>query len=109
MAIWIKPSGLEIELNDRDETLEAAVRMGWKLKPAPTDDTSNDAEKGNGEPGSIEWHESAIKGCSNSEEVEEYMLSIGIEMNASGQLRTVKKNAIKLVNEAFNDNSVQHC
>lgn len=105
MTIWIKPSGLEIETNDRDATLEACVRMGWKLKLEPTGDTLNDGEKGNGEPGSIEWHESAIKGCSNCEEVEEYMRSIGIEMNASGQLKTVKKNAIKLIKEAINDNS----
>ena len=108
MAIWIKPSGLEIETNDRDATLEAAVCLGWKLKPETTSepDLTNDGEKGSGEPGTFEWHESAIKGCSNSDEVEEYMRSIEIEMNASGHLRTVKKNAIQLMKEKLNDNSV---
>jgi hypothetical protein len=32
VAIWIKQSGVEIELNDRDATIEKAVDLGWKLK-----------------------------------------------------------------------------
>lgn len=32
MAIWIKQSGREIELNDRPETVQAAKDLGWKLK-----------------------------------------------------------------------------
>lgn len=28
---WIKPSGAEIETNDRKETIEAAVSLGWQV------------------------------------------------------------------------------
>lgn len=30
--IWIKPNGTEIETNDRDETIEYALSLGWKRK-----------------------------------------------------------------------------
>lgn len=36
---WIKPSGAEIETNDRKETIEAAVSLGWQVvedKPEET-------------------------------------------------------------------------
>jgi len=32
MAIWVKPSGLEIELNELPATIEAAKANKWKLK-----------------------------------------------------------------------------
>lgn len=31
---WIKPSGTEIETNDREETVAACEAMGWKKKSA---------------------------------------------------------------------------
>ena len=30
MIKWVKPSGLEIETNDRKETVEYCVSIGWK-------------------------------------------------------------------------------
>jgi len=30
--IWIKKSGLEIETNDRKETIEKCEKLGWKPK-----------------------------------------------------------------------------
>jgi len=97
MAIWVKPSGMEIEINDQDGNLKAAVSLGWKLK----EDIKNDGEKGSGEPGTADWHKSAVKGCANADEVGDYMQSIGIEMNATGHLKTVKSNACKLIDEVF--------
>jgi hypothetical protein len=32
MTIWIKPSGVEIELNDFDATVEMAESLDWKKK-----------------------------------------------------------------------------
>jgi len=32
MAIWIKPSGVEVELNESPATIEAARANKWKLK-----------------------------------------------------------------------------
>ena len=32
MAIWIKPSGDEIETVDTEETEKLAEKLGWKLK-----------------------------------------------------------------------------
>lgn len=32
MAIWVKPNGIEIEINDREETIEKAQELGWSLK-----------------------------------------------------------------------------
>lgn len=30
MSKWIKPSGVEIELNDEDATIAEATRLGWQ-------------------------------------------------------------------------------
>lgn len=35
MAIWIKPSGLEMEVNDRKETIKYVESLGWEKKVAP--------------------------------------------------------------------------
>jgi len=35
MAIWIKPSGIEVEANDLPATIEAAKSLGWKPKGEP--------------------------------------------------------------------------
>jgi hypothetical protein len=35
MAIWIKPNGNEIELNDDPSNIEAAKKLGLKKKRAP--------------------------------------------------------------------------
>lgn len=32
MTIWVRPDGSEIELNDREETVEKARELGWKKK-----------------------------------------------------------------------------
>ena len=32
MAIWIKPNGMEIEINDEPGNVEAAQKLGWKRK-----------------------------------------------------------------------------
>ena len=34
MAVWIKPSGTEVETNDLPATIEAAKSLGWKPKEA---------------------------------------------------------------------------
>lgn len=34
MITWIRPSGSEIETNDRQETIDGCERMGWKRKAA---------------------------------------------------------------------------
>ena len=30
--IWIKPSGVEVKTNDREETIEYCISLGWKEK-----------------------------------------------------------------------------
>ena len=97
MGIWIKQSGAEIEINNDDGNIKAALGLGWKLKG---DDLLNDPEKGNGEPGTMEWHMTAVKGMSSTEEIQNYMTGLGIDMNATGNLRSVKKAACKLIEEA---------
>jgi len=32
MTIWIKPNGIELELNDQKGNIEAARKLGWKPK-----------------------------------------------------------------------------
>lgn len=32
MIKWIKPSGVEIETNDEQASIDAANNLGWKLK-----------------------------------------------------------------------------
>jgi hypothetical protein len=32
MAVWIKPSGLEMEVNDRKETIKYVKSLGWTRK-----------------------------------------------------------------------------
>lgn len=32
MAIWVKPDGREIEINDNKETVEYVKSLGWKPK-----------------------------------------------------------------------------
>lgn len=102
MAIWVKPNGNEIEINDQDGNVKAAVSMGWKLKSNTddSDDLKNDPEKGNGNPGTANWHKTAVKGMSDTGEIQEYMRDIGIDMNATGNLRAAKKAACKLIDEA---------
>ena len=34
MAVWIKPSGIEIEINDKAETVAFAENLGWERKGA---------------------------------------------------------------------------
>ena len=36
MIKWVKPSGLEIETNDRKETVEYCVSIGWKRADEPS-------------------------------------------------------------------------
>ena len=40
MTKWVKPSGLEVELNDEDFTIKKAVALGWKLVKAPNEGTA---------------------------------------------------------------------
>ena len=32
MTTWVKPGGMELELNDEEGTITAAVELGWKPK-----------------------------------------------------------------------------
>ena len=49
---WVKPNGLEIETNDKPETIEAARALGWELhepKKRKTRKKSVDTESVSGE------------------------------------------------------------
>lgn len=37
MMKWIKPSGIEIETNDKEETIEYCKSLGWKEKNESVD------------------------------------------------------------------------
>lgn len=32
MTTWIKPNGVELELNDEDATIKEAMNLGWKTE-----------------------------------------------------------------------------
>ena len=34
LQTWVKPSGVEVEINDQKETIAAAKSLGWKEKGA---------------------------------------------------------------------------
>lgn len=96
MTIWVKPSGLEIEINDRDESIAKAVELGWTLK-------KNDGDKGSGIPGSDEWHESAILGMDSKDEIKDYCKEAGVQVDFRGGIDIVKSKAIEAIKA--NDNS----
>jgi hypothetical protein len=95
MAIWVKPSGLEIEINDRDESIIKAVELGWVLK-------RNNGDKGSGVPGSSEWHERAILGMSSKDEIKDYCNDLNVPVDFRGGIDIVKSKAIEAI--ISNDN-----
>lgn len=45
MAIWKKPSGLEIELNEKPATEEKARELGWEKKRGPKKSDKKDVNR----------------------------------------------------------------
>jgi len=88
MITWLKPNGLQIETNDRKETIEAAERFGWKRM--------NHAKKGSGIPGTEQCHRTAILGKDSKEEIYQYVVAVcGEHIDLRGSIATIQKKAIK--------------
>jgi len=86
MIKWLKPSGIEVETNE--ESIEAAEALGWKRV--------NDGEKGSGQPGSDQWHETAVLGMDSKEEIYQYVVAVcGEHIDLRGSISTIQKKAIK--------------
>jgi len=45
MAIWIKPSGVEIEINDSPDNIEQATKLGWELKSLKEEEKKTEKTK----------------------------------------------------------------
>lgn len=103
--LWIKPSGIKIETNDRKETIKKCVEMGWEpdkdeIEGSQGDSkkSQNDGDKGSGEFNSIEWHRSAIIAMESKEEVAEYLSEVnGKSLDKRLSLESAKQKAIQLI------------
>lgn len=101
---WVRVTGLPITLQNTENLNNYAQQAGWNLA---NDDSGlpADVDKGSVEPGSIEWHESAIKGMSDKKEIEKYVIDVcKVDINIQGKLTTVQNKAIKAIRGSY-DNS----
>lgn len=77
--LWKKPNGLEIETNSRKETIKHCNSLGWisdELKKAEKPLKINVGDKGSGGFNSFEFHESAILGMNNKQEIADYVKEV---------------------------------
>lgn len=87
---------MEIETNDQQGNLKAAVKLGWKLKDQQPGDEI-DVPVVNGEAD----HIAAIKSMAKAELIGEYMSNLGVQIDTNGHLKTVRKNAIAAIEAQF--------
>ena len=101
---WVRVTGLPITLQNTENLNNYAKQSGWKLANDASG-LSDEGDKGSGEPGSIEWHEAAIKGMSDKKEIEQYVIDVcKVDINIQGKLTTVQNKAIKAIRGSY-DNS----
>ena len=112
MIYWLKDNGLVMRTNDRPETIAYCESMGWTLTDNPKEEIKKEiepqsdinADKGSGILNSYEWHESAIKGMENAEEIRDYIKELGFTLDVRGNLKKVRKNALYII-RSQDDNS----
>ena len=108
---WRKDNGHILGTNTREETVKYCESLGWtrtedpdkvqeEIEPEPT----INADKGSGILNSYEWHESAIKGMENAEEIRDYIKELGFTLDVRGNLKKVRKNALYII-RSQDDNS----
>lgn len=101
-----------IRTNERPETIEHCESLGWTLTDNPNEEikieiepqSDINADKGSGIFNSYEWHESAIKGMDNAEEIRDYIKELGFTLDVRGNLKKVRKNALYII-RSQDDNS----
>ena len=93
---WLKDNGQPITTNDRPQTIEYCDSIGWSRV---------NGDKGSGKPGSRKWHISVILGMASKEEVAQYLKEIKLDVDLSGNLNKVKKEAVTKLRGKSNDDS----
>ena len=116
MIYWLKDNGLVMRTNDRPETIAYCESMGWTLTDDPKKEIKKEvqeevepqpminADKGSGVFNSPEYHESAIIGMENQEEIRDYMKELGFTLDVRGNLKKTRKQALNII-RSQDDNS----
>ncbi len=89
----------------RSRNLDFMLEQGWSrtvdwLEPEAEafEPATTDPDKGDGEPGSMEWHQNAIASLEDKDSVVEYVTGVcGETVSKHGNLDTVKAKALEAI------------
>ncbi len=108
---WRKDNGHILGTNTREETVKYCESLGWtrtddpdKVQEEVEPQPMINADKGSGVFNSPEYHESAIIGMENQEEIRDYMKELGFTLDIRGNLKKTRKQALNII-RSQDDNS----